>query len=100
MQGITLKPGGEVRLVDAFFSFVFGQDLYNGFTAVMRDVHDLDRIGQQEHKDAPQHVHHKIHWRDIIVMDDDAEHRLVGGFLLPVFGDFDFWGGPCFHLLG
>jgi len=99
MQGIAFQPGGEVRLVDAFFRFAFWQDLYDGFTAVMCNVHDLDRIGQQDHKDTPQYMHHEVHRRDIIIVDDDAVQRFIGRFLLLVFGDFDFWRGLCFHML-
>ena len=99
MQGIAFQSGSEVRFVDAFLRFAPGQDLHDSFTAVMGGVHDSDRIGRQEHKNTVQHMHHKVHRCDIIVVDDDPVQRFVGRFLLLVFADFDVWNWLHFHVI-
>ena len=86
-----------MRFVDAFLGFAFGQDLHHGLAAVMRPEHDSHRIGRQQHKDIVQHMHHEVHRRDVIVVDDDTVQRLVGCLLLLVFADLDVWCRLCFH---
>ena len=98
MQRVALQPGGELRFVDAFLRFAFGQDLHNSLPTVVRGKHNLNCVWQQEHKDAAQQVHYEVHRRDIIIVDDDAVERLVGCLLLLIFADFDFRRGLCFHL--
>src|SRR5215207_3489207 len=98
MQRIAFQPRREVGFMDALLRFGLGKGLHIRQAGNMSNEHDLIRFRVGLIKDRFQHMHHKIHGSDIVIMDEDAVERLKLGFILLFFDNFDFRANNYFHV--
>ena len=92
---VAVEARRNVRQTDPFLRFGLRQGLHISLPVKMGGIHDLDGARAVELKDILQGEQNEIHRGDIIVMDDHAVERSLGGFLLQVFANFG--QRPFFH---